>query len=174
MDIDGRLLCTKLTLDKFSFQIINIYAPNDPSRRSYFLSKIPEYSFNDVPTILAGDFNMVENILLDRTDSKNVQSTIGLNEIDQIKVGFDLQDLWRKRFPNRKQFTWSNGQQTHQSRIDRIYIPSNWITKSSNANILPFSWSDHDLVTSTFDLPQNSIRGPGTWKLNTSVLQEQA
>ena len=105
---------------------------------------------------------MVENILFDRT------------EIDQIKVEFDLQDLWRKRFPNRKQFTWSNGQQTHQSRIDRIYIPSNWITKSSNANILPFSWSDHDLVTSTFDLPQNSIRGPGTWKLNTSVLQEQA
>ena len=82
-------------------------------------------------------------------------------------------DAWRFTNSKRKQYTWTNYQQTQQSRIDRIYVPNNWTPKSYVSGIIPFAWSDHDIVRTKITIPDTITRGPGTWKLNTSLLHDQ-
>ena len=45
---------------------MNIYAPIDPVSRECFFSDLHEWTWNQQPTILAGDFNSVQRPPLDR------------------------------------------------------------------------------------------------------------
>ena len=54
-----------------------------------------------------------------------------------------------------------------------------WISSSlsehvSQVDIFPFFRSDHSYVYLKVAFPSLPVRGPGTWKLNTSILQDEA
>ena len=169
-DEDGRIICLHLKIQKSYIQILNIYAPTKGSSRSYFFSNITNFIFQGIPLILAGDFNCVENTLNDRMGSFEPTHDIGMKEIKKITTNYGLSDSWRILNQSSRQFTWSNSNQTRQSRIDRIYIKRNWIHRS---NIIPFPWSDHDIVATTLEIPKTAPKGKGVWKLNTSHLRDK-
>lgn len=97
-------------------------------------------------TILAGDFNIIENIFLDRLGGNpNNTYTIGIQNLYCIKNGHNLIDIRKKTTPYKRYFTYHNSDNTIYSRLDRIYITKT--IKTTNCQIIPTTISDHDNVS---------------------------
>ena len=62
----GRVLKLKLKLNNQCIQILSIYVPDRPHFRDTYFQTLPTYIFDHTPMVLGGDFNMVENPLIDR------------------------------------------------------------------------------------------------------------
>ena len=58
------------------------------------------------------------------------------------------------------------------SRTDRIYAPKDMISDAFGYTFDPCSYSDHDLVSVIFNCKQTFDRGPGLWKFNSSLAQD--
>ena len=90
-----------------------------------FFESLHAYTDDADHTVFAGDYNMVENITLDRSPpSINKQHQQGIQELNTFKQRFLLQDKWRHDKPNEKHFTWISRKRDEniKSRIDRIYL----------------------------------------------------
>lgn len=75
-DFDGRIIKCILKIEKQLFQLINIYVPTNPKNKKMFYNKLPKFMENENNTILAGDFNMIEYLLLDKTGRKHIFNTL--------------------------------------------------------------------------------------------------
>ena len=81
---------------------------------------------------------------------------------------YTLEDIYRKRYPNKNHFTFSRG--ISRSRIDYYLtsaMPDGYINDSAVVN---FPFSDHDAIILQFDLDK-SLKGPGIWKMNANTIQ---
>ena len=65
-DKDGQVLNCIIKFEDDICQLINIYAPTKPCQRKIFYKYLRNFIKCDQKTTLAGDFNMIENIFLDR------------------------------------------------------------------------------------------------------------
>ena len=175
-DFNGRVISVTVTKDEQSFQILNLYGHNPEIKNlsNEFFEDITQYLQPNKQTIMCGDFNMVEDISLDRRGGHpREKHTWGNEALQEIKGELNLVDIWRHLNPKINQFTWHSYYADISSRLDRIYIASSLITLVETVDIVPFSWSDHDAVVITFSLPEKTTRGPGYWKLNTKLLQDE-
>ena len=125
--------------------------------------------------IIGGDFNLTLDEKLDRSrhTSYHPESTgYILQQIEEL----DLIDVWRHRNPDTKKFTWSKfDRKSHTlswSRIDMFLIPSCLMNKVSKCEILPGYASDQSIITLELNLGEQK-RGPGYWKLNNMLLQDE-
>ena len=94
---------------------------------------------------------------------------------DRVKDFVDsvsLCDVFRVKFPRRKLFTRHNKTNTNMLRIDRIYAPKSTISDALGYTFDPCSYSDHDLVSVKFNCKQTLTRGPGLWKFNSNLTQD--
>ena len=71
-DSSGRIIAADLSIFGENFHVVNVYAPvggtNSPNdEQNRFYKSIYLYVQSAFPTILAGDFNCVDNPLLDRS-----------------------------------------------------------------------------------------------------------
>ena len=77
-DSDGRIIKCLLQIQNQIFQLINIYAPTNPKNKKTFYKELPKFIENENNTILAGDFNMIEDFFLDKLGcNKSSIHTIG-------------------------------------------------------------------------------------------------
>ena len=65
-DKDGQILQCSIKFEQEISQLINIYAPTKPTNRKSFYNKLGNFIKYNEKIILAGDFNMIENIFPDR------------------------------------------------------------------------------------------------------------
>ena len=171
-DSKGGIRKSFIQIENQLFQLINIYAPTNPKERLNFYKELPKIIEKRNNTILAGDFNILEDIFLDKLGG-NTSNThlIGLDILTEIKNKNNLVDILRKINPDKKLFTYHNTDKTIHSRLDGIYITNTIKVKTSK--IYPISLPDHDGVTVIFQIRENNPRGPGIWKLNTSILKQK-
>ena len=79
-DEEGRILSLNFSYEKQNFQIINIYAPTRNSMQPKYYKSLKQYLTAKQNIILGGDFNMVEDLLLDRLGGNpNNTHMLGLN-----------------------------------------------------------------------------------------------
>ena len=155
-DASGRILSVVAEIDNRKCQLVNIYGPNPSNLQEseYFFNSIDNIIDPEIQPMFFGDFNMVEDIFVDRKGGKpKPRHTYGFKALSDLKQGHDLIDIWRNQNPNKKQFTWHSKDQTIHSRLDRIYIPKQYIPLVSNAFIHHFVWSDHDVCGISITLP---------------------
>ena len=171
-DLDGRILKCIIQIEKQISQLTNIYAPTNPKNKQIFYQKLPKFLEKGNNTILAGDFNMIEDIFLDKLggNTSNTHLT-GLNKLTEIKNEHKLVDIWRKTNPSKRHFIYHNADKTIHSRLDRIYISKAIKTKTCKIN--PISLSDHDSVSVILQISKENPRGPDIGKLNTSTLKQK-
>ena len=174
MDDDGRIITLKLKVETTFIQVINIYAPTQLNEREDFFNSINQFTFNTSHTILAGDFNMVEDLSLDKyPPSTDQRSQKGIKTLSNLKSQFTLDDRWRTKNPQTKQFTWHSRKvgDAFRSRLDRVYLSKGMvlIQQKSTHDVN----SDHEIVQFTIQVPIKSKRGPGHWKMNVSILEEE-
>ena len=172
-DTEGRfVLCDFSFRGKF-FRVASLYAPNvNPDRNNFFsfvLAKIDP----SVHTFLCGDFNSVFDRSLDRWGSCPFDYS---RESSALLSGLFrdccVLDAWRLSHPTAKSFTWSKPDGSISSRIDLIGVPFAWAPFISSCSICPCPFSDHSIVSLSLSIPEVIPRGPGRWKLNTSLLAD--
>ena len=176
-DYEGRILRVTLEVDSLKFQILTIYGqnPSDKTESNDFFDYIEQFVDPTLPVILAGDFNMVQDLSLDR-EGGNPRSlhTYGNDALEKFVEKHALCDLWRHLHPTEKRFTWATKTMDIQSRLDRIYFPIDWLSRVKSSHLTPFAWSDHDIEDASFSLPTPVKRGSGYWKFNTRLLNDPA
>ena len=79
-----------------------------------------------------------------------------------------LHDIWREMHPNKKQFTYLD-----KSRLDRFLISDECLNYTQNTHIFQAGIkTDHKWIKIDLNL-ERIQKGPGRWKLNTSILQDK-
>ena len=170
-DLSGRILNIKIQYKNQKIQVIAVYAPATPYLRENFYQNLKNYIFDDTPTIMGGDFNMVECPNKDRKGGtpSHIHKQ-GLVQLQYLKRDFDLEDKWRIENEKKREYTWISRKQTDhiQSRLDRFYISRN--IEHIRTEFLYNMWSDHKILSTIVMLGKEEKRGQNYWKLNTEIL----
>ena len=98
--------------------------------------------------------------------------TGALTSLQELLHNNNAVNIYHKLHPNDRLVTWYNPRKTIGCRLNRFYVSPDIAFKISEAAIHHFPYSDHDCVDLRVQSPGASSRGPGYWKLNTSVSAE--
>ena len=124
-----------------------------------------------VPTTIGGDFNCTFNQYLDKLGGDSQAGSTALEALTDLLKSFNLTDVFRSMHPSARQFTRINSKVS--SRLDKFYVSSEILANNKHCGITVFPFSDHDAPFLSFKLPNISPRGRGTWKFNTSLLENE-
>ena len=107
-DKQGRILSLNFAFEKQNYQILNIYAPTKNSAKKNFYKQLNQY-INISENKILGDFNMVEDLLLDRHGGNpNNTHLLRIQYLQKIKQKYNLTNIWQKQHPGKKSFTFHN------------------------------------------------------------------
>ena len=173
-DLAGRVLSVKVEHEQHYFQVINIYAPNNPGERELFFDDLWRFKFPNLDTILVGDFNCIPDVILDKWGGDDGSGNRAISQLHAFTDSLSLEDYYRVSNPNGKIFTWFNASHSIGSRLDRFYTPKTWRSRVINHALTPFTYSDHSLITLKFSHGPRKSRGRGVWKLNTQLLKSES
>ena len=170
---DGRMILINLKIEEKNLTLINIYAPNDQTNRKTFFNKvqkwISQFALNKDEMIIGGDFNCVESHKLDRIETSTYVADTSLKSYMNRKEKLQLSDIWRDIQPNKKQYTY-----LEKSRLDKFLITQECSNLTQKTKIFTAGIrSDHKCISIELNL-SSTKRGPGRWKLNTSILNDTA
>ena len=170
-DNNGRFISISLNIeDKSNYRISNIYSPNNGKTRKSFFKELnnilSEYNTNHV---IAGDYNCVFNKEKDRKSNLGaISDQYGLTELKTLISDLDLEDVWRRRYPTKTEYTFSRA--SAKSRLDYFLSSRSIDNELDQVKIRHFQYSDHDAISLRLNT-ENIERGPGLWKLNASILE---
>uniref|UniRef100_A0AAZ3RGD8 Endonuclease/exonuclease/phosphatase domain-containing protein n=1 Tax=Oncorhynchus tshawytscha TaxID=74940 RepID=A0AAZ3RGD8_ONCTS len=99
---EGRLLAVDFSVGSVDYRIINVYAPNVEKEREVFFRAFRSLCNDN--TILVGDFNVWLS-RLDATSTVQFRSDTSRKELLSVMGDYDLHDVWRERYPGRRDFS---------------------------------------------------------------------
>ena len=172
---EGQFLQCEFSYHEQSFRVVSLYAPNRNPARNEFLEQIADELDLTVPTLLCGDFNTVFDRAVDRRGSD--PSDTWRESSAALKTLFESSccvDAWRYLHPDSAGFTSTRPDGTVSSRIDLIGCPYIWVASMSSCDLVPCPFSDHCALLVSVGVPGVVPPGPGLWKLNASVLDDDA
>ena len=169
IDTRGRFIKCILTINDCKFRILGVYAPNNPLLRIQFfldLAEVINDGVDDAENICGGDWNCTKDSRLDRYNCVS-QNDSGRSNLEYLCHLFDLEDIFRRRFPAELEYTWSG-----RGRCSRIDY---WLTSRSLDNQVDnvfhcfAPYTDHSAINLVLNT-EEVTRGKGTWKMNTEHL----
>jgi len=172
-DQNGRVISCDIYNKKDKFKLCNVYAQNRYGDRKKFIKELPIYlqGSNNTNMIICGDFNFVEDLVLDKKGGISSDGAAGKVEMESLCAQIQVSDRWRALNPTQRRYTWRNKQCTIQTRLDRFYCSQGIQIKGFT--YLPVSFSDHDAVKMQMDSNiKKQQKGPGVWKMNISILED--
>ena len=167
-DTGRRLLSILISLQNLKINLVNIYAPTKPTERKNFFQSISSFVFPNSRLIIAGDFNSYASALDKMGGSVSIDA-----HFSELKSVNSLKDAWRYKHPREKQFTWFNSDLSIASRLNYFLISRYLCAQAVSCEIRPCVYSDHEFVYLEFNLQMTTPRGPGIWKFNNSLLQDE-
>ena len=172
-DSVGRVVSVDVAIDDKDYRFISLYAPTVPKDRLHFLDDVRSFFRGRRDIVLGGDFNFVENVVLDKAGGNPARGSAGKYLIETICRNFSLVDPHRGLHPTKAFYSYFSPHEKVFTRIDRFYISKDLLPHISNATIDPCSFSDHSFVSlnCAFSQLQNK-KGPGYWKCNISTLDD--
>ena len=192
-DKNGRFLIVNTIVDEDEFCLVNIYAPNHQNQQINFYQKITD-SIRKCQTdniLIGGDFNCPLSAS-DKFGGKDIQFKKNvIHPVEALCNNYDLVDSWREQHPHEMQFTWRNSwldfwliskrQHPHEmqftwrnSWLDFWLISKRLLSRVTKTDICAYYDSDHSPVTISIkpeDIQEK--RGPGYWKFNNSLLEDE-
>ena len=160
------------------YVLINIYAPNkDANIVSFFnnlLVTLQKNNLNEEENIIMGGvFNCPLNPSIDKKGGllnprKAVISTIG-----NLQEELDLVDIWRVKNPEKKSFTWSQNSLMIFCRLDYWLISNALHDLVKVTDIISAIRTEHSAITLEFVNTLDDVKGPGVWKMNCSLLDDE-
>ena len=168
-DTEGRVLSVLLNIDSQPINLVNLYAPTVPADRRVFYQSVHLYFFPHSSLIVGGDFNCYDG------SSDKFGGTVSISsDLSDLKSCFLLRDAWRALHPRTRQFTWFNSDSSVASRLDTFLVVRSLLQSVKSCVISPCVFSDHEFVSIDLVLDVSSKYGPGVWKLNNSLLEDES
>ena len=172
IDQEGRFIVAKLDED---YSIINIYAPTDYRQQPSFirtLSQLLMSKTNLSKVIIAGDWNTGLS-KLDKSGGLPWKETNYRNILLNLMKELNLTDIYRAIHPSTRTYTYESKSLRLKSRIDFFLVSKqfiNYVIKTeTRTSIAP----DHKAIFLSLKIENSFKRGPGTWKFNNSLLQDE-
>ena len=122
-------------------------------------------------TILGGDFNVEQNVAMDR--NSNMTSHKKCQEyLTKLIEEEEMVDIWHVQNPNKKYYTYMHaGQRLNWLRIDYFLISQSLQMQCVDSNIIAAGNTDHSAIEITISTSETK-RGPGIWHFNNGLLQD--
>ena len=170
-DPNGRFIICDIITDNKSVTVAALYAPNDddPSFFLNFFDHLNDFKCDEV--IIGGDFNLVLDLDTDKKGGLAKTHTESVKTLKDFCAQIDLLDAWRILNPDIRRYTWRRKRPEIHCRLDFFLVTQSLKCNITSANILTGYKTDHSLIEITVATHSN-MRGPGFWKLNTSLLTE--
>ena len=177
-DPSGRYIILKAETEDKMYILINIYAPNkDTNIVNFFNNLLMTLRKNDFDEeeniIIGGDFNCPPNPLLDKKRGLLIPRKPVAATIDNLQEELDLVDIWRIKNPAKRSFTWSQNSPMIFCRLDYWLISNSLHDLVVTTDIIPAIKTDHAAISIEFSNRSNDIKGPGYWKMNCSLLDDE-
>ena len=177
-DNDGRLLTVTIEIDELQLHVVNIYAPNDTVERCNFFNELYRKLCNlktlhaNADLVVGGDFNCAVDNKIDRryTDKRNFKKhDVGTKELELLKNNLNLEDVWRRRYPKLKRYSYFKPNSKIASRIDFWLVEKTLDPFITSTSIKHAVRTDHASIQCVIKTSEQE-RGPGYWKFNNSLL----
>ena len=122
--------------------------------------------------IIAGDWNTTLNSI-DKHGGLPWKETKYRNLLVYLMKAVNLVDIYRRIHPKNKTYTYESKALKLKSRIDFFLIGGKFLHEvikvETRASIAP----DHKAVSLSINLNEEFKRGPGLWKFNNTLLQDE-
>lgn len=150
----------------------NIYAPNKED--SNFFNEVNKVLGEmEGQIILAGDFNQVMDVFMDKSKFRGPVTTRDRADLHMLCEDLGLVDFWLLTNPRERDYTFFSHCQKSHSRIDFFLISSNIVESVTECTIHAMALSDHAAIELGVDINTDKER-KGRWRLNTSLLRDEA
>ena len=97
-----------------------------------------------------------------------------VDQIENIKNTFNVHDDWRIKHPNQKSITWSQKSPFIFCRLDYWPISDSLYDMVGSFDIVSAIKTDHSAIILQLQKIEEVVKGPGFWKMNTSILNDAA
>ena len=125
---------------------------------------------SDDNIVVGGDFNCPLNPSLDKKGGILIPRQHVINSIENVQNEFSLHDIWRIKNPDTRSFTWSKNHPFIFCRLDYWLISDKLNDLVTQVDIQASIKTDHSSIILELEDIKEGPRGPGFWKLNTSLL----
>jgi exonuclease III len=119
--LEGRFLIVECLINRQNFNLVNVCCPNIDSERMEFLEKLDFEINNRSNVIMAGDFNFVEDPILDKLGFNPNSEATSRSFFAKLKKNASLVDVLEPNFLLQEYTFYSHANNVH-SRLDRFYI----------------------------------------------------
>ena len=174
-DTNGRMLLLKILINDKKYFLVNVYGPNkDAEATKYFqyLSttlRAMDFESED-NVIIGGDFNCPLDPAKDKMGQILIPHQHLINSIENIQSEFNLHDIWHVENPTALSFTWSKTSPFIFCRLDYWLISDSLHDLVTRVDIIASIKTDHSAIVLELKEIEENCKGPGFWKLNTSLL----
>ena len=96
-----------------------------------------------------------------------------IESIECLQDELDLVDIWRAKNPETKSYTWSKKSPAFFCRLDYWLISNNLCDYVQSTGITPAVKTDHAAIDLCISDIVDEVKGPGMWKLNVSLLDDE-
>ena len=93
-----------------------------------------------------------------------------IESIECLQNELDLVDIWRAKNPETKSYTWNQKSPAIFCRLDYWFISNNLCDYVQSTSINP---TDHAAIDLCISDIVDEVKGPGMWKLNVSLLDDE-
>ena len=164
---EGRILQTDIKLGNTQVTITNIYGPSYATEKRLF--------YRDFPDLQAQPFYIVVEDLrrYSRSYITRQNITAPLEYVNGLAARSYRSSMYFSPEEHITTHTQKAGAHLIQTRIDHILVSAPAVQTASKPSIQHAPYSDHKALIAHFQLQKNT-RSKGVWKLNNTLLQEEA
>ena len=172
-DEDGRIVLINAYFNTFKFSLCNIYAPNNTALQKAFIENLTEILISkaDIGNLITvGDWN----VTLEAVDKKGGiqwKPSVYRDLLAQFMDELNLVDVLRIKNPSKRCFTYKSSALKMKSRIDFFLIPKSLIASTKTADIKTAIAPDQKAIRLFLQF-ESKKKGPGLWKFNNSLLND--
>ena len=168
-DTEGRYIIFDLFQNNQRVNVVTLYAPNKDTP-AFFRNITVKLKERSEHKIILGDFNLTLDVDLDRNNTY-CNNNKAKEEVENMMDEFYLDDIWRKRNSDKREFSWSKkGDYPRKaSRIDFALVSGGIDQNVELIQYLSSVQTDHRAIYLVLNLDPFE-RGAGFWKFNSTLL----
>ncbi|KAJ1142422.1 hypothetical protein NDU88_008747 [Pleurodeles waltl] len=150
-------------------RLINVYAPSDEGERRKLFQRLRPQLVTSRTIMMGGDFNCI----LESGGRCGTRAGEGWMDdaaklLAEMVGEASLTDVIGSMGSDARNFTWSHHDGSVRSRIDFIFTSKS--VRIRQHSMVTVHFSDHRAIRFQGELTGKFLTGPGTWKLNSSLL----
>ena len=171
----GRVVLITITFGSQKLSLCNIYAPNNQTNQLEFMQELNNCIIDKTELttlIVGGDWNCTLS-KKDKIGGTTWIPTSYRNLLMTTMDMFDLIDIQRVRHPKLRKFTYESKAIRMKSRIDYFLLAKNLTKNVKKTDVFPSIAPDHNAIYISMSLSCESPRGPGLWKFNNTLLNDE-